>query len=702
MQRERSRVRSLPASTWYSMGKAGGVNPSFWADYKNNRYATRKFASEVTSSIEVSLSRASAATYIDETGIIRTAAIDTARATYNPTTLALIGLLTESAETNESLNSETFGGTGWSSGNLASTTKAFPAPDGTNNATLMIENTGNSTHSYSAPAITIGVAYTVSIFAKNYNPGGTSKRFLAFRGMGLGANFPVFDLELGTVTNNGTSWVAGMSKITAYPNGWYRCEAVGIPTATTGPIMSLVDVSTGVSSSYTGDGVSGVYLWGANYSQNGGVSATSYIPAFGSATTRAADINPVITGMTSRTFSQIHTFTRASTKTYYGSNGLLQTAAIDAPVFSYDPATLSPIGIHIENAATNICLQSNTLSNATWAKDAITVTPNATTWVDGTTSMALITTDTSTAAHRVKELNIILTAGQVYTASSIIKRHSSYNYQLLFWNAAGSGTITVDLQNGTIQGTSGTEFVRATLRYLGNGFYRASVTIQTVSGGAYQFMNYVTNAAFSTSFTGDEVSGVYVGGCQVESGYYATSYIETTTASVTRAQDVCTNGAGNTITFASWYNTTANTILAVHLTRYTAGSALPNTTVFCINDNSASNRSMLYRNFNGAATGKMVVSSGGVDVFSQNISAASLDTTYKHAAAIAANDFALYEGGAQLGVGASGALPTSPTQLIIGHNTIAGSPLDHLGGFVAEFRAYPVRISNSELARLSI
>lgn len=702
MLRERIRSRAPTVyRPWYAYGKADGINPSIWLDYKNQRYSTRKAANEVTSQSDATVSRASTATYIDETGIIRTAAIDTARATYDPTTLALIGLLTEGAETNESLNSETFGGSGWSSGSLSSTTKAFLSPDGTNNATLMIENTGTSTHSYSSPAITSGVAYTVSIFAKNYNPGGTSKRFLAIRGLGLGANFPVFDLELGTVTNNGTSWVAGKTKITPYINGWYRCEAVGIPTTTTGPIISLVDVNTGVASSYTGDGVSGMYVWGANYCQNGGVAATSYIPSFGAATTRAADINPVIIGMTPRSFSQIHTFSRASTKTYYGYNGLLQTAAIDTPVFSYDPATLSPIGIHIEDAATNMCLQSNVLSNATWAKDAITVTPNATTWVDGTTSMALMVGDTSTAAHRVKQLSITLTAGQVYTASAIVKRHSNYNYQLLFWNAAGSGNVTVDLQTGTIQGTGGAELIGATLQYLGNGFYRTSVTIQTVSGGAYQFMNYITNPSFATAFAGDGVSGVYVGGCQVESGYYATSYIGTTTATVTRAQDICTNSASNTITFASWYNTTANTYLARHYTRYTAGTALPSAAVFCVNDNSANNRSLLYRNFNGATTGKLVVTSGGVDVFSQNVSAAAIYTTYKHAAAVAANDFALYEGGVQLGVDASGALPVSPSQLSIGHITTGGSSTEYINGFIQEFLAYPTRISNSELARIS-
>jgi len=692
------------SSQWYDMGKADGVNPSFWADYKNNRYATRKFASEVTSSSEVSLSRASTATYVDSAGIIRTAASNVARVTYNPTTLASIGLLTEASETNECLNSETFtfGTTGWAQSGMSSFQKgAISSPDGSFNGTLMIENTAAaSTHQISTPAIVIGSTYTISFFAKNYNPGGTSKRYIGIRGLGLGGNFPVFDLELGTVTNSGTSWVAGKTLITPYPNGWYRCEAVGIATTTGGPIINILDSPSGTASAYTGDGVSGVYLFGANYSQNGGNSATSYIPSFGSATTRAADLNVVITAMKARSFNDIHTLSRASTKTYIGSDGLLKTAAIDTPALTYDPVTRAPLGLSIEPAATNICLQSQNFADAAWTKDATNVTPNATTWIDGTTTMDLIVPDTSAVNHRVKQTRT-LTAGQVYTASVIVKRHSSYNYQLLFWNASGNGLVSVDMQNGTIQSTSGPELLYATLRNLGNGFYRVSVTILTVSGGSYQFMNYVMSPSFVTLFAGDGTSGVYANGCQVELGYVASSYIPTTTAAVTRAQDVCTNGSGNVVNFASWYNTTANSALVSHHARYATGTSLPNASVFCINDNSASNRSMLFRNFSGAATGKMVVTSGGVDSFAQNISAAAAATTYKHAVAIAANDYALYEGGVQLGVDAAGALPVSPVQMGIGHCVVAGSPIDYLNGAIGELRVYPARISNSELVRLS-
>jgi hypothetical protein len=56
------------------------------------------------------------------------------------------------------------------------------------------------------------------------------------------------------------------------------------------------------------------------------------------------------------------TFTRASTATFTGSNGLLQTAAINAPRFDYNPTTLASLGLLIEEQRTNLILNSATLS----------------------------------------------------------------------------------------------------------------------------------------------------------------------------------------------------------------------------------------------------------------------------------------------------------------------------------------------------
>ena len=56
------------------------------------------------------------------------------------------------------------------------------------------------------------------------------------------------------------------------------------------------------------------------------------------------------------------TFTRASTATYFDAAGVLQTAAANAPRWDYDPITHALNGLLLEQAGTNLLLNSATLS----------------------------------------------------------------------------------------------------------------------------------------------------------------------------------------------------------------------------------------------------------------------------------------------------------------------------------------------------
>ena len=106
------------------------------------------------------------------------------------------------------------------------------------------------------------------------------------------------------------------------------------------------------------------------------------------------------------------TFTRASSATYFNSLGVLTTATNNVPRIDYDPVTGSCLGLLIEEARTNLLLNSATLSTQS-------VTTTATTYIlsfYGTGTVALSGTYTGslvgTGAYPVRStLSFVATAG---------------------------------------------------------------------------------------------------------------------------------------------------------------------------------------------------------------------------------------------------------------------------------------------------
>jgi hypothetical protein len=146
--------------------------------------------------------------------------------------------------------------------------------------------------------------------------------------------------------------------------------------------------------------------------------------------------------LTSKTFSQIITFTRASTATYFDSTGTLQTAATDAPRFDYNPTTLVANGFLIEEARTN-SIRNNLMASAVPGSPGtlpinFSIAGNASTVLSrqivGTGTDSGITyidirffgTIPSTASPEVYVLfetntNTSVAQGQTWTASSYVK-----------------------------------------------------------------------------------------------------------------------------------------------------------------------------------------------------------------------------------------------------------------------------------------
>lgn len=250
---------------------------------------------------------------------------ETAPRTYNNTSLKnMLGY------------TEEFDNTAWTKTSSAVTANATNDPNGFLNADKLTELATNSSHNVNqASSFIAGTSYTYSVYAK-----AAERQYIQI--VHITTAFPVitigvFDLS-GAGATNVTSTAGASSSITFVGNGWYRCSLTATASVTTLANPQIrVTTSFGISnasSTYMGTVGSGAYIWGAQLASSGSMDPYVYNPV--AALTSAA---------------------------YYG------------PRFDYDPITLNPLGLLIEEARTNLLLNSDTLStqNITTTAQAYTL-----------------------------------------------------------------------------------------------------------------------------------------------------------------------------------------------------------------------------------------------------------------------------------------------------------------------------------------
>ena len=251
--------------------------------------------------------------------VLQTAAAGQSRFDHNPVTGESLGLLIEEQRTNLALRSEEFdNGVVWSKTRSSVEANIVVAPSGALTADRLLEDTtASATHVCNTDInVTSGTSYTFSIYAK---PDGRTSLRLQLNTAGFADNcFATFNISTGVIS---TTSGGATATITAVGNGWYRCSVTATADATVStPIQIFLDNGSGVA--YTGNGYSGIYLWGAQL--EAGAFPTSYIPTVAATVTRNADA----ASMTGANFSSWY---RADEGTLYGegigafSSGALAT-----------------------------------------------------------------------------------------------------------------------------------------------------------------------------------------------------------------------------------------------------------------------------------------------------------------------------------------------------------------------------------------
>lgn len=231
----------------------------------------------------ITFTRASTATYFDQFGVMQTAAAGVARFDHNPTTYESLGLLIEEQRTNLLTYSQQFDNAAWSKSNSSIQVNTVVAPDGTLTADKLVENTASARHELqlvTSLSVTLNAPYSLSAYLKY-----AGRQFVSFARSGYNPESVCFDLVNGTVTATGANATA---TITPVGNGWYRCSMVtAVGDVSYNPYICLRTTSGVSVQTYTGDGSSGVYIWGAQL--EAGAFPTSYIKTEASQVTRSAD-----------------------------------------------------------------------------------------------------------------------------------------------------------------------------------------------------------------------------------------------------------------------------------------------------------------------------------------------------------------------------------------------------------------------------
>jgi hypothetical protein len=220
----------------------------------------------------------------------------------------------------------------------------------------------------------------------------------------------------------------------------------------------------------------------------------------------------------------------------------------NVPRIEYD-ADGNRRGLLIEEARTNLILQSGNLEAAPWGAVNVTTSVDAGTAPDGSDMTLLTSTgvNSDTAVSQTTGASI----GTTYTASVFVRR-DQHRFAILFGFGNGTSGVAFDLVLGTAQ-------VNAT--WVSAGIDIISPTIARIYGVVTPAVNSTLFVGLASSigglkvFSGGEALSFW--GAQLEAGSFPTSYISTSGAAASRSADVA-----SIPTSAFGYNQKAGTVVA--------------------------------------------------------------------------------------------------------------------------------------------
>jgi hypothetical protein len=525
--------------------------------------------------------------------------------------------------------SEAFDNADWLKfGSITANANATTSPNGIASADSLIPQAVNGTFAVAQPYTksTEPTSYTFSGYAKSFG-----YNFLILRidqGDSNGVKV-AFNINTGIISTagatNGSGWVFGSANIVDAQNGWYRFS-ISFTTGSNTYLRPIVYVSNATGDgfsppSYTANGTSGVYIWGAELNEG-----------------------------------TIKDYQKTETR-------------LNIPRLDYSNGTCP--SLLVEPQRTNVLRYSEDFTNGVWGLYSSgtgvnpIVTANTTISPSGILNADTIVLNAGAGTTAGDQSQIYqtfpITNGNVYTFSFYAKG-SVGGEQLMIRQAAGGSYTKITLTNQWARYQ-----VTETASYSGTGFLELLIR---------RGLNEPINA--SATF--------YAWGSQIEQATYPTSYIPTTSASVTRNADVVSKTG-----ISSLIGQTEGTLFVevYNYNNFTSTSSVP----FSISSGSFGNAVYfeVYQNLWYAS-----VFNGFNAQFQQNAGTLSIGL-HKLAIAYKANDIAYYVDGNLIASSTSGTIPTC-SRADIGTVGTSTTPEEMQ---VKATALWKTRLTNTQLAQLT-
>ena len=378
---------------------------------------------------------------------------------------------------------------------------------------------------------------------------------------------------------------------------------------------------------------------------------------------------------------------------FYGSIDNVSVKEVfenDVPRLDYSGGA-SCASLLLESQRTNTMLHSELFTDSVYQRTSMSLesSPSGVS-PDGTTNAFKVNPSVNGSSSFMFQSSTL--TGSDMTQSIFVKSNSSTGRFVQLTGSSGVSNqahVNFDLLNGTIYDSTGV--FNAFIEDYGNDWYRIGITSNT-SATAGRFIFTIVSSLSSGRLSGTGVTTdmeFYIYGYQLENGAHKTSYIPTTSSTVTRTADVC-NNAGTSATF----NDSEGVLFAEIAALANDGTYR----MISLSDGTATNRiSFFYQN---SPINTIAVESAGsgtnLGIYGQSL---TITNSNKIAVKYKANDCALWVNGVEVATDTSFAAFSSGTFTELSFDR--GDGLMDFYGKTKQLMTFDEALSDEELSDLT-